>query len=273
MIEAYLDETGIHDGAPFCVIAGYFGGPGQWTKFDCAWRRALSAFGVPLDQFHALDLMRRRKFFFDWDGNRKSELLARLAAAITRYRIYPVSVGLIVADFQELSLTQRRFFTGATMLNGQLVTSGCPNKPYFAPFQHCVKRVVSYAEVGGTANFFLGLDRPFAKYARTLYDIIKRLRQPDETRCRLGKIDFPLAKETSGLQAADLLAYLTASHMQEHPSGPAHPGPLLHSVLGRNRMLEDHGFFNRETMRAHIAEVLDIAPVLAFEREDEEDLL
>jgi Protein of unknown function (Hypoth_ymh) len=64
MIEAYLDETGIHDGAPFCVIAGFFGGLGQWGRFDSAWRRALSAFDVPLDQFHALDLMRGRKFFF-----------------------------------------------------------------------------------------------------------------------------------------------------------------------------------------------------------------
>lgn len=272
MIEAYLDETGIHEGAPFCVIAGYFGGPGQWKKFDPAWRRALSGFGVPLDQFHALDLMQRRKSFFGWDGKRQSELLTSLTAAMTMYKIYPVSVGLVIADFQELSLTQRRFVTGATMKNGQLVSSGCPNKPYFAPFQYCMKRVVSYAEVGGRADFFFGLDRSFAKYARTLYDIIKRSKQPDETRCRLGEIAFPMAKETPGLQAADLLAYLTANHMREHPNGPADPDRLLHSVLERSRMQEDHSFLNGDAIRAHIADVLDIAPILAFDREEEADL-
>jgi hypothetical protein len=37
-------------------------------------------------------------------------------------------------------------------------------------------------------------------------------------------------------------------------------------------MPEDHGFLSGETMGACIADVLDIAPVLAFEREHEEAL-
>jgi hypothetical protein len=32
MIDAYLDESGIHEGAEVCVIAGYFGGKGQWRE-------------------------------------------------------------------------------------------------------------------------------------------------------------------------------------------------------------------------------------------------
>jgi hypothetical protein len=46
VIEAYLDETGIHDGAAFCVIAGYFGGPGQWKKFDNVWRLSVTSYSV-----------------------------------------------------------------------------------------------------------------------------------------------------------------------------------------------------------------------------------
>jgi hypothetical protein len=272
VIEAYLDETGIHDGASFCVIAGYFGGPGQWRKFDRAWHKALTDSGVPLDQFHALDLMKHRRFFYGWEDGKSQALLQRLAAAITQYKLHPVSVGLVVDDFQALSEVQRRFFTGATMLNGKLVTSGCPNKPYFTPFQHCIKRVVSYAEVGGKVNFFFGLDRPFGKYAEALYQIIKDSRQPDETRCRLGEISFPQAKQTPALQAADLLAYLTAKHMEESPNVPVQPGPLLLPFLARNLMMEDHSFLNKAAMRAHINDVLDIAPVLAFEHEDEENL-
>lgn len=272
MFEAYLDETGIHDGAPFCVIAGYFGGPGQFRKFSKSWHGALSAFEVPLAQFHALDFMKGRKFFYGWDAAKRDGLADALAAAVIRYKLYPVSVGLVVDDFKGLTLMQRRFFTGATVLDGRLVTSGCPNKPCFAPFQHCIKQVVSYAAVGGNADFFFGTDRPFAKYAETLYRAIKGSRQPDETRCRLGKIDFPLAKETPALQAADLLAYLTATHMQAHPDGPVQPNGLLLSMLTNIRMMEDHKFFNKETMRAQIESLVGFVPELAFEREDEEQL-
>ena len=36
MIDAYLDESGIHDGADICVVAGYFGGPSQFKKLALA---------------------------------------------------------------------------------------------------------------------------------------------------------------------------------------------------------------------------------------------
>jgi len=61
MIEAYLDESGIHDGAAVCVIAGYFGGPGQWHKFERLWRKSLDRAGVPLEKFHALNLIEHRR--------------------------------------------------------------------------------------------------------------------------------------------------------------------------------------------------------------------
>src|ERR1700683_5218102 len=70
MIEGYIDETGIHDGATVCVIAGYFGGRGQWKRFEHDWRLALKDSEVPLADFHALNFMKRRKFFFGWDDVR-----------------------------------------------------------------------------------------------------------------------------------------------------------------------------------------------------------
>jgi hypothetical protein len=179
----------------------------------------------------------------------------------------------VIGDFQALSEAQRRFFTGATVLHGELVTSGCPNRFYFAPFQHCVKRVVSYAEVGGHAHFYFGLDRSFAKYAKALYEGIKNGKQPDETRERLGVIGFPLAKQTPQLQAADLLAYLTARHMEQSSvRGPTLPEPVLAGLISKIRMPEDHTFLNESAFRNTIAPVLPFVPVLAFEREDELDL-
>ncbi|MGD0793495.1 MAG: hypothetical protein ABR920_17135 [Terriglobales bacterium] len=44
MIDAYLDESGVHDGAAMCVIAGYFGGNGQFRRFERDWKKVLSRF-------------------------------------------------------------------------------------------------------------------------------------------------------------------------------------------------------------------------------------
>jgi len=70
VIEGYIDETGIQEGSKICVICGFFGGKGQWKKFERDWQKALSDNGVPIEEFHALDLVgrngKRRKFFYDW---------------------------------------------------------------------------------------------------------------------------------------------------------------------------------------------------------------
>ena len=51
MIQAYLDESGIHDNADVCLIAGYFGGPGQFKKLGSEWIDILRYHNVI--EFHA----------------------------------------------------------------------------------------------------------------------------------------------------------------------------------------------------------------------------
>lgn len=41
MIEAYMDESGIHEGAHVCVIAGYWGSQKKWKRFETRWREIL----------------------------------------------------------------------------------------------------------------------------------------------------------------------------------------------------------------------------------------
>jgi hypothetical protein len=64
MLHAYLDESGIHDGAAVCVIAGYFGGSGQWRNVEADWRDMLADFNIPMEEFHAKDIFPKAKSFF-----------------------------------------------------------------------------------------------------------------------------------------------------------------------------------------------------------------
>ena len=215
MIDAYLDESGIHDGAKVCVIAGYFGGPGQMKRFERAWKETLDRYSFPMKDFHAKDLLKISKH---------APMLRSLAKlAGEQPRVYPVAYGIVVDDFYTFSLDERKFLTGATLgeTSGKLLTSGCQSKPYFCPFQQIIKIITGYAPVGGKARFNFGVDRPFAKYARALFKQMHE--QPEvekpyktwKTRDRLGESFFPLAVETAPLQAADLLVHLVYKHMTD----------------------------------------------------------
>lgn len=202
MLEAYLDESGIHDGATICTVAGYFGRQNHWGRFERDWRSILSKFKIPLRKFHAKNMI---------NSHRHQPMLRELADAIARHKIYPVSAGLVVPDFQSLTFPQKRFTTGATLRSGKLIGSGSPSKPYFLPFQLCLMLITSDTPPGAKVHFFFGLDRPFAEYARDMFARIKKKGYTPAwpTKDRLGDPAFPQAKETPELQAADLLAHLT----------------------------------------------------------------
>jgi len=246
MIDAYLDESGVHDGAAMCVIAGYFGGKGQFRKFERDWNKVLSKFRFKIEDFHATELLKTHDY---------EQMLKALAGTIALHgKIHPVSFGIVVADFNSFSLAQRRFFTGATLSKGKLVTTGCPNKPYFVPFQLCMKSVTDYAPVGGRADFFFGLDRPFAGYAKELFKQMKSRSREDsdwKTKDRLGEPSFPLASQTPQLQAADLLVHLTYHHMLERHEAQdwkVQPSGLLRHCLRNLRSRDDHAFQSKECL-------------------------
>jgi hypothetical protein len=207
-----------------------------------------------------------------------------LVRAIAAYKIYPVSAGIIIGDFTSFTEPQRRFLTGGTLRRGKLVSSGCPNKPYFTSFQWCIRTLVKRAPVGGKAHFFFGLDRPFAKYATSLYRIIKEAPRPDGNRDRLGEIAFPLAKETPQLQAADLLTYLTYEHVTErlHANDWSVPPKSLLAQCLANGQMDEQAYFDRACLQSSLDKTYAVhgnwdrgntpSNPQAFEREEEEDL-
>lgn len=246
MIEAYIDESGIHQGSTACVIAGYFGRTSHWRHFDGAWLDVLSKYDFPLERFHAQEQVKQE---------RHRPMLLELAHTVSRYTIYPVSMGLVVDDFDEFSLEAKRWLTGGSKHGA----SGAPSKPYFLPFQLLLMKVCDYAEAAGSkAHFFFGLNAEFSQYAKALFAHIKetRLENPASlwrSKHRLGDIAFRLAKETPAMQAADLLAHLSWQRMRECAATNEWDIPaseLLALCLKNTRSPRDHGYQNGNAMLA-----------------------
>lgn len=144
--------------------------------------------------------------------------------------------------------------TGARKRDGKLVTSGCPRKPYFVPFQYTLRTICRYAPVGGKAHFFFGIDRPFYEYATALFKQIKNDDLQDgewSWKQRLGDPSAPRAANTAQLQAADFLANLTYHHMLDAKDkiGSLLPTPLLATCLQNRRSDEDFFFSTQTTLQ------------------------
>ena len=208
----------------------------------------LADFRFPMEEFHAKDLIKSHKH---------QPMLRGLARAIAgQQKVCPVSYGIVVEDFYSFSLEQRRFMTGATIdpKTNKLLTSGCPTKPYFVPFQNVVRLVTDYAPVGGKAHFNFGVDRSFAEYALTMFKQIQEQAKVGprpwstwKSVDRLGTPLFPKASETAQLQAADLLVHLTYRHMCEwrEKGKVTQPSGLLTECLANMRSRDDHKYQDR----------------------------
>jgi hypothetical protein len=251
-LDSYLDESGIHDGAKVCIIAGFFGEERAWSKAEKLWKKRLAQFGVPLDEFHSKDLVKCHGFFGRWTPTKSLKLQLALAEVIAKHGIFPIAQGVTVDDFFKFSINERRFMTGATLYpNGRLKETGNPSRPYFAAFQPLMNQVLRYAPPRGKVHFYCGLDRPFAAFAGQLYGMLKT-RPGHQYQNRFGDISFPMAKETPALQAADLLSHLTYLDMLERVTGEhwtGEPSDIVKVLLTNIRDPKDVCYQNERCMR------------------------
>lgn len=242
VMEAYFDESGIHDRAKVCVVAGFYGDQSSWREFENGWNAilsdypALSGEGFHAKRFYGRKNGRRVGPYSRWSDDEAGQFLERLLSCVVSNHIFPIGYAVIVADFLALPLFSRQWFTGAKFSKvGRAKTSGCPNKPYYVPFQFCVlkaaQRAAAIAE--DKLHISVGLDRNFHDYAAALYEyLLVDERVPESLRDRLGTLRNPPAKDTPGIQAADLIAYVMyGSSLAALENPDYHPPEALMRLL------------------------------------------
>ncbi len=237
-----MDESGIHDGATVCVVAGYYGTHAAWNNFEGQWRRILRDHHIEEVGFHAKRFWKKMKGgervspYTGWSDDKAKKFLERLVQAIVRNRIFPFGYGVVVEHWNALPLNARKLMTGAVHRKGRFVSSGSPDRSYYLPFMYSV--AASLAHSGATesaekVHFFVGLDKTFSDYAKYMYE--RTFTDPRiSLNHLLGTIAFPLSKETPQLQAADLLAHCLYSDYMAF-TGKARRKTGITRLLIRNR--------------------------------------
>jgi len=259
MIEAYMDESGIHDGAHVCVIAGYWGTVKKWKKFENRWKAILRDANEPtLVEFHSTDFWHkddsRKGVFARWSNQKADRFIDDLASCIVDAKIFPTFCSVVMDEWKKLNKNERRFLTGGRYdtKTHNWVTQGAPNKPYFWPFQVAILNPVLACPAGLHVHYTFDLNKQFKNYAVDLYALLKS----DSSfthRHKLGSLDMEIGEVAVGLQAADLLAYrqykLAKTRLERGKPMPFESAPkLIKKLLTNIRDPRDLVFYDKHNL-------------------------
>ncbi|MEO6323804.1 MAG: hypothetical protein ABIQ65_04190 [Thermoanaerobaculia bacterium] len=142
MLKAFVDESGIHDGASICVVAGYVGTAAQWQLLD-----ELLALTVPNEVFHAKDFYARRSGgrrvgrYKGWSDERASTHLEHFVRSVETTGVRQIAAAVNVRDFLAMSIEDRRVLTGGeqrrSMVDGVETveaSGGSPKHAYYLAY-------------------------------------------------------------------------------------------------------------------------------------------
>jgi hypothetical protein len=181
LMTAYFDESGIHEGDHYCIVAGFVGNDAQWHAFAADWIPAIK----PRKNLHLTKLR------WNQHPERIAPLLARTGPIPGKFNLTAVAVGLKWHDYNTIVKGKiREKFTNPYML--------CA---------HCAMAVVLFEVIGSNDVCFLfdrqeGLRR---ETMQTLRDFVFDWIGVDS---RIKGLEFVRRESTVCLDPADYLAFI-----------------------------------------------------------------
>lgn len=235
--KAFIAESGIHDGASVCVVAGYVGSLGEWRRFERAWGPHASAPGFHSKEFFARDNTGTRVGpYRGWDDVRARRYFSTLLNTVLGLKLYPIGALVDVRAFQKYTEDERRIMTGGKLTpRGKWAQTGAPSKPYFLAFWKAVTRATEITDrKDWNIDFVFDQQNQYESLALQTFKGLKADLDEDYT-SRLGSAVFASRRDAIALQAADMLA-----HAWHQFGTVGHDARLeTHAVLalGRDRTL------------------------------------
>ncbi len=261
-LESYMDESGIHDGAHACVVAGYWGSEKQWRRFEPAWKKIIRDADEPtMKEFHSVKFWHsdgtRKAVFAKWSDDKADKFIDDLLTCIGNHRLYPAGFTLDTSVWPKLNKAERMFLTGGRyhLPTKSWVTPSAPNKKYYLPFQFCVVAPASKCKEHLKVHYAFDLNKQFKNHAS---DLFKHLKRDQTIRCRgrIGELSLPTSEEAPGLQAADLLAYQNYQFgkvrlQHDEPTRISQLPPILRRALKNLQSDGDLRLFDENGIRVH----------------------
>jgi hypothetical protein len=97
LLKTFMDESGIHEGAPVVAVAGYISRPKHWRAWTKDWNKAKK----PIKVFHSTDCAHCRGEFDGWDKPRRDAFAANLLPVLPAHELAGIVIGIDMHVFQK----------------------------------------------------------------------------------------------------------------------------------------------------------------------------
>jgi hypothetical protein len=241
-IAVCADESGIHNTAKVCILAGYIGSVRQWEQFDRNWSETLDKYDVA--DFHSRDFFAYDKkakragsyrmrsdpsqkcSYYNWPDDKYANLLHELVNVIHNTNIVPLGAAVDVPAFFALTYGERKFLTGGLFDGKKWLNSGAPSKPYFNLFEHCLVDAALKTKSKKQVAFIFDKQKEYESRAITAFKEVMHTADLDIRKKLFGAVYLPRI-EAPGLQAADLYTHCWYRYLTD----PLNVGGLRNDVL------------------------------------------
>ena len=249
-LNAFLDESGNHDGARFFALAGFIASPKRWGQFESAWETALARARPPVAAFHGVNFFRGKGPL----SRSRRACLDDLLQAVADSQLFPVGAIVDLEAFKALPYGERRFISGASV--GADDYGKIPlkfAKPYFLAFHHCVAQAAKQTKDGKKANIVFGPQSEYDVQAQRLVAAVREKLPPD-ARQKIGTCTFAFEDViVRPLEAADLLAHCWFAHMQYGKQNRPDREDALNRLMAKTGSLHRYGAKDFETLLAPLS--------------------
>ena len=189
VLQAYMDESGVHDGSPVVTVAAYIERPKQWRAFAKEW----NAKKKPIRIYHAADAQNLHGEFEGWKPERRDELVKRILPVIPKHKLAGVVIGIRLHEFEK-----------AMKPHPEL--SEMFGTPYTACFHWTVQRIMNLMEQVGN-NERIAFFHETNDYQGEAIDAFKFIKEQRTKHKSIMSLTFGTKDDYVPLQAADVLAY------------------------------------------------------------------
>ena len=245
VIEAYLDDSGTHDGSAVIVVAGFLGSVDEWLKIVPEWQKRLKLDG--LHRFRMTDCVAGRAPFDGLSEPRRNLLIDDLCSLIGARDLLGISAAMLRADWD--AVVAAEFPDILDVLDS----------PYYALSSSCIQQAVKH-----TSDRFDGKESLAIVYDCRPQDSPKQLALPGLYKAHtywgqsIVAMTPGLSAQFIPLQAADLFANeLYRNHVGRHNNPEAFTAHPRLVKLMRNVPLEGN-FMNRDALRRQSARFRDL---------------
>jgi hypothetical protein len=103
VLKVYMDETGIHAGAPVVAVAAYVARPVIWRTWTKKWNVAKR----PIKVFHSTDCANLRGEFEGWTKEQRDAFVANLLPILPAHKLFGFVIAIQMNDFRS-ALKERK---------------------------------------------------------------------------------------------------------------------------------------------------------------------